>query len=157
MNGTRIAAGGVVVVGLVASAAAVRMGASVPAGVALADALAAVPSVGEGPALVVLSDAGCPACREAVFDLRCHVLPEELGVRLLVLPHDQGAGRAVSAAVGVGLFPVYVAVHQDGRPLGMLRGYRPPAFVRRWLEDRIAEGDLPAGGDGPAPGGGEAP
>lgn len=105
------------------------------------DALAAAAlslHAGEGgPALIVVVDPTCPACDDALRELRDLVRPRELGLAVRVVPAD-GAGRELLAAAGPGLVPVFVVTDPEGRPVAMVRGPRQAVWIREWLERSAA-------------------
>jgi hypothetical protein len=137
-----------------AAAAAVRS-ARAPAGGldALEAALGAAPRMAPGrsgePALVLLIDPDCAACRAAEEDLRLEVRPGEVGVHAFALSRRDPRFAPVFEALGPGIVPAYVFVDARGRPRAVLRGRRPPPLVRAWLEEALAESLDPSGPKAP--------
>jgi hypothetical protein len=129
-------AGLVLAAGLVGTGAAVRLAQPGEPGALAAAARDVVPRRG-APGLIVVVDPECPACASALEELRAVVRPEELGVAVRVLP-GRGEGRALLEAAGPGLVPVFVVVDAAGHPVAVLRGPRPPALLRSWLEEALA-------------------
>lgn len=139
--GRRAAAAAVLGAALAVAGAAVRAARPPDAG-ALERSARALQPTGGAPALIVLIDPECPACRIAVEDLHAVVRPEELGLALRVA-ETGGDGRALRDAVGPGLVPVLLVTDAAGRPVAMLRGARSPSFVRGWLEAAAARAFRP--------------
>lgn len=128
-----VALGAIVVLGVIgARVSAVRSGRSP---VLDGEALAAAIGDPEGPALVLFADPDCPACGQALDDLRVEIRPEEFGVRGVVLLRADPATAPLFERLGPGLLPAYVLLDGEGRPLRVVRGYRPAAWMRRLLRD----------------------
>ncbi|MGQ0722478.1 MAG: hypothetical protein ACT4PE_13030 [Candidatus Eiseniibacteriota bacterium] len=133
-----------------AAAAAVRS-ARAPAGgldaleAALVAAPRGTPDRSGEPALVLLIDPDCAACRAAEEDLRLDVRPGEFGVHTFVLSRADPRFAPVFEALGHGLVPAYVFLDARGRPRAVLRGRRPPPLVRAWLEEALAGSFEPPG------------
>jgi hypothetical protein len=107
------------------------------------------PDLSGQPAIVLLIDPDCAACRSAEEDLRLHVRPGEAGVRAVVLSRDDPRHAPVFDALGPGLVPAYIFADARGRPTAMLRGRRPPAVMRAWLEEALAGSLAASGPNGP--------
>jgi hypothetical protein len=107
------------------------------AGDALAAAALAAHFGKPAPGLLVVVDPDCPACEDAMLDLQAEVRPGELGLEVRILEAG-GDGRPLLEAAGPGLIPLLLVVDAAGRPVAMIRGPRPPAMLRAWLEEATA-------------------
>lgn len=136
----RVPAALLLITALVAAAAAAVRSVRAPVGdaAALGPALRAAAVQEEAPALVLLVDPGCPACRQAEEDLPLNVRPHEVGVHAVLLSRDEPRAGAAFAALGPGLLPAYVFVDSRGVPRSVLRGRRPAPQLRAWLEQSLA-------------------
>lgn len=129
-------AAAVIAVGLLGTGAAMRLARPGDVDALAAAALAAAPARG-APGLIVVADPACPACEGALEELREVVRPRDLGLDVRILGRE-GEGRALLEAAGPGLIPVFLVVDAAGSPVAMIRGPRPPALLRAWLEEAVA-------------------
>jgi len=124
----------VALAGLGAIAVSVRTAGSWRARVPAAGAFAAASSPG-APSLLLFVDPECPACEQAVDDLHVAIRPEELGVGATVVLRDDPANAPLFGELGPGLLPAYVLLDGNGHALTVIRGYRPPSWLRHLLRE----------------------
>ena len=93
------------------------------------------PFVEEGaPALVLLVDPSCEACRRAADDLPFAVRPEDFGLRTAIVAVDSLGPPGPPAPRYAGPFPAYLLVDENGTCRARMVGYRAPSVVRAWIE-----------------------